>query len=113
MKMKKWGNEEMSMRLKRRYIIYLLLLLPLAVQAQKVPVSYTFTVKGVRFKMNFVQGGTFMMGALPNDALADADEVRHKVRVYSYYIGETEVTQALWEAVMPKNRSKQKGPTVL
>ena len=109
MKMKKWGNEDMAMRLKRRYIIYLLLLLPLAIQAQKVPASHTFTVNGVRFKMNFVQGGTFMMGALPNDALADADEVRHKVRVYSFYIGETEVTQALWEAVMPKNRSKQKG----
>lgn len=109
MKMKKWGNEEMAMRLERRYIIYLLLLLPLAIQAQKVPASHTFTVNDVRFKMNFVQGGTFMMGALPNDALADADEVRHKVRVYSFYIGETEVTQALWEAVMPKNRSKQKG----
>ena len=87
----------------------LMLLLPLGAQAQKVPASHTFTLKGVSFKMNFVQGGTFMMGALPNDTLADADEVRHPVKVYSYYIGETEVTQALWEAVMPKNRSKQKG----
>ena len=87
----------------------LMVLLPIGVQAQKVPASHTFTINGVRFKMNFVQGGTFMMGALPQDTLADADEVRHTVTLHSYYIGETEVTQALWEVVMGKNRSKQKG----
>jgi formylglycine-generating enzyme required for sulfatase activity len=49
------------------------------------------------------------MGALPGDTLADADEVRHQVTLQDYWIGETEVTQALWEKVMGKNRSKQKG----
>ncbi len=87
----------------------LMLLLPFGAQAQKVPASHTFTINGVRFKMKFVQGGTFMMGALPQDTLADADEVRHPVKVHGFYIGETEVTQALWEVVMHKNRSKQKG----
>lgn len=70
----------------------------------------TFKVKGVPFNMIQVKGGTFMMGALPDDPNADADEVRHKATVKTFYIGETEVTQELWEAVMPKNRSKQKGP---
>ncbi len=60
----------------------------------------------VSFKMKFVQGGYFTMGALPTDTLADADEVPHRVLVGNFYIGETEVTQQLWEAVMPKNRSK-------
>ena len=60
--------------------------------------------------MKPVKGGTFTMGALPNDKEADADEVRHQVTLKDYYIGETEVTQELWEAIMPKNRSKHKGP---
>jgi formylglycine-generating enzyme required for sulfatase activity len=59
--------------------------------------------------MRLVQGGTFTMGALPGDTLADDDEARHQATVADYYIGETEVTQELWEAVMPKNRSKHKG----
>ena len=66
-------------------------------------------VKGVQFKMVFVQGGTYTMGALPHDTLADADEVRHQVLVNNFYMGETEVTQELWEAVMPKNRSRHRG----
>ena len=71
--------------------------------------SRTFEVKGVKFKMVRVEGGTFTMGALANDKEADADEVRHQVTLRDYYIGETEVTQALWEAVMPKNRSRHRG----
>ena len=79
-------------------------MLPLMANAQ----TRVFNVKGVQFRMKFVQGGTFMMGALPGDTLADADEVRHQVLVNNFYMGETEVTQELWEAVMPKNRSKHK-----
>lgn len=52
---------------------------------------------GVPFKMIFVEGATFDMGG-ESDA-EDALPV-HKVTLDSYYIGETEVTQALWEAVM-------------
>ena len=77
--------------------------------AQQKQVVITFRVKGVEFRMRQVQGGTFTMGALPGDTLADDDEVRRRVSLRDYYIGETEVTQELWEAVMPKNRSKQKG----
>ncbi len=51
----------------------------------------TFTANGVSFTMVYVQGGTFTMGAT-----SDA----HSVTLSSYYMGETEVTQALWEAVM-------------
>lgn len=87
-------------------VLALLILLPMGVKAQDTKV---FKVKGVTFNMKKVEGGTFTMGALPGDTLADADEVRYKVTLKTFYIGETEVTQELWEAVMPKNRSKQKG----
>lgn len=52
----------------------------------------TITVGGVSFNMMCVEGGTFMMGEGRTDA--------HQVTLSDYYIGETEVTQALWNAVM-------------
>lgn len=71
----------------------------------------TFTVKGVNFKMVQVEGGTFTMGATPEQSkLADSEEKpAHKVTLSTYYIGETEVTQALWTAVMGSNPSRKKG----
>ena len=66
----------------------------------------TFTVNGVEFTMVGVQGGTFQMGS--NDG--DDDEMPvHSVTLSSYYIGQTEVTQALWKAVMGSNPSYFKG----
>ena len=51
-----------------------------------------------------------MMGATDNDAMAEADEKpAHSVSVVDYYIGETEVTQELWKAVMGSNPAKFKG----
>lgn len=70
-----------------------------------------FQVKGVSFNMILVQGGTFVMGATPEQGkYADATEKpMHKVTLKSFYIGETEVTQELWNAVMGNNPSKYKG----
>ena len=60
-----------------------------------------FDVDGVQFKMVRVEGGTFVMGAMEQDDEADNDEKpQHKVTLDDYYIGETQVTQALWQAVM-------------
>ena len=67
----------------------------------------TFTVKGVEFKMIKVEGGTFSMGATSeqgSDAY-DSEKPVHSVTLSDYYIGETEVTQELWEAVMGSNPS--------
>ncbi|MCI7645651.1 MAG: bifunctional serine/threonine-protein kinase/formylglycine-generating enzyme family protein, partial [Bacteroidales bacterium] len=59
------------------------------------------TVNGVTFTMVRVEGGTFMMGATSEQTDADFDEKpAHRVTLSDYYIGQTEVTQALWEAVM-------------
>ena len=68
----------------------------------------TFTVNGVSFNMVKVAGGTFTMGATEeqgNDALND-EKPAHEVTLSSYMIGETEVTQELWEAVMGKSLSQ-------
>ena len=67
----------------------------------------TFTVNGVSFTMVRVDGGTFTMGETEeqgSEAYSDAKPA-HQVTLSSYMIGETEVTQALWQAVMGKNPS--------
>lgn len=89
-----------------------LLLLPMGVSAQKRFTTRVFIIKDVTFKMKFIQGGEFMMGALPNDTEADDDETPHKVLVSNFYIGETEVTRELWSAVMGKHFDKEKGNTM-
>lgn len=61
-----------------------------------------FTVNGVSFKMIAVKGGTFQMGS--DDGIDIAKPV-HQVTLSDYYIGETEVTQELWSAVMGSNPS--------
>ena len=68
------------------------------------------TVNGVTFNMIKVDGGTFTMGATSEQKNPDNDEKpTHQVTLSSYYIGETEVTQALWKAVMGNNPSWFKG----
>ena len=66
----------------------------------------TFTVNGVSFKMIAVEGGTFSMGASNDDSDAYQNEKpAHEVTLSSFYIGETEVTQELWLAVLGLNPS--------
>ena len=64
--------------------------------------DYVETAKGLNMKMIFVEGGTFKMGATSEQGSdADSDEKPvHSVTIDSYYIAETEVTQAQWYAVM-------------
>ena len=61
-----------------------------------------YTVKGVSFKMIAVKGGTFQMGI---DDGYEWEKPVHQVTLSDYYIGETEVTQELWNAVMGSNPS--------
>lgn len=64
----------------------------------------TFTVNGVEFTMVYVEGGTFIMGSDDEEANVRERPV-HQVTLSDYYIGQTEVTQALWKAVMGNNPS--------
>ena len=76
------------------------------------PENKTYTVNGVSFTMIPVEGGTFTMrdeNVMDSVMIPEDDIVKCEISVSSYYIGETEVTQALWEAVMGSNPSKFKG----
>lgn len=86
----------------------MLVLRPKPQAAQKSVPDETFTVGGVTFKMIGVPGGSFVMGP---DTYDPANGQAHYVTLSDYLIGETEVTQALWKAVMGSgsNPSKQKG----
>ena len=82
-----------------------------------------FEIKGVKFEMVYVQGGSYLMGSTPEiiqlaripqqDEVDDMDIVktycdempRHGVEVKSFYMGQYEVTQELWTAVMGNNPS--------
>ena len=76
-----------------------------------IPSRETFTVNGVSFTMMRVAPGTFRMGATEEQG-SDANSWErpvHNVTLSSYMIGETEVTQELWLAVMGTNPSKHEG----
>ena len=68
-----------------------------------------FTVNGVSFQMVAIEGGTFTMGvdsAMVDNGVANVDELpAHEVTLEPYSIGQTEVTQELWQAVMGTNPS--------
>ena len=93
---------------KRYYLLIAFLLISISFLSAQ---TQTFTVKGVSFKMVFVKGGTFTMGATSEQG-RDAnshEKPAHRVTLSDYYIGQTEVTQALWKAVMGRNPSNWKG----
>ena len=81
-----------------------------AAQSESNPNVFPITVNGITFNMIKVDGGTFTMGATSEQKNPGKDEKpKHQVTLSSYYIGETEVTQALWTAVMGNNPSEFKG----
>ena len=70
-----------------------------------------FSVGSVSFRMVYVKGASFDMGGTPEQGIFAAFDEKPPVNVSltDYYIGETVVTQALWEAVMNDNPSHFKG----
>ena len=81
---------------------------------QEIPVRFSdgvLTINGVSYEMVWVEGGTFRMGATSEQGsgIPDGEKPVHSVTLSGYYIGKTEVTQALWMAVMGSNPSRFKG----
>jgi formylglycine-generating enzyme required for sulfatase activity len=71
------------------------------------PATQTFTVNGVSFTMVTVEGGTFTMGATPDQGDEEYLDMNnwgtptpHEVTLSTFTIGQTEVSQDLWRAVM-------------
>lgn len=71
--------------------------------------SFTETVNGVSFKMVAVEGGTFMMGENMDKRKIDKEGPAHSVTLDDYYIGEIEVTQELWMAIMGTSIENKSG----
>lgn len=72
----------------------------------------TITVRGVSFNMVKVKGGSFVMGAT-EEQLPEAQDNEFPPQeqiLGDFLIGETEVTQELWEAVMGYNPAHFRSP---
>lgn len=98
--------------MKKNYVILVtvLFLSCICVQAAQPKGKIQIDVKGVVFNMIYVEPGTFTMGATSDEDYDEREHPSHKVEItHGYYIGETEVTQALWEAVMGNNPSEHVG----
>lgn len=93
--------------------------------SSKTEADLTFSINGSSFVMKRIEGGEFWMGAhckkvgllvknpnlsIPNydnDACENESPV-HQVKLDEYYLGECEVTQALWNAVMGTTLRQQR-----
>ena len=71
----------------------------------------TYDINGVPLKMVYVRGGTFTMGGTAEQGsdVHSSELPAHYVTLSGYYIAQTEVTQALWTAVMGSNPSNFTG----
>ena len=72
-----------------------------------------FVYKGVRHAFRWIPPGRFLMGSPKDEPEREsngADETQHEVILtLGFWLGETPVTQALWEAAMGENPSRFKG----
>ena len=95
----------------KRFVLLLFIgLVCTGIQAQNT--DRVITVKQTSFTMKYVKGGTYSMGYANEQVKGVADEKpAHKVTVSDFYIGETEVTQELWLAVMDTAPSTNGGWT--
>ncbi len=65
-----------------------------------------FTYKGVRQDFRWIEPGTFLMGSPLDEPERDDDETPHEVTLSKgFWLADTTVSQALWEAVMGENTS--------
>jgi formylglycine-generating enzyme required for sulfatase activity len=69
------------------------------------PDIITYTVNEVSFNMVAIEGGTFTMGGECYHDNGNSALPTHEVTLSNFFIGQTEVTQALYEAVMGDNPS--------
>ena len=70
-----------------------------------------YRVNGVEFQMQKVESGTFTMGVKHGflDGIGADDKAHTVTLTNNYYIGQTQVTQKLWMAVMGDNPSHFEG----
>jgi formylglycine-generating enzyme required for sulfatase activity len=73
--------------------------------------AYVEAVLGIEIKKGMVRlpGGNFTMGSPITEAGRNDDETQHQVTVQAFWIGQYEVTQAEYQALMKTNPSNFKG----
>ena len=88
--------------MKKILAIALALLISVPMFSQgKLRENFKESVFGIEISMIYVEGGEFMMGGTSEQGKeADKDEVIHRVTVGDFFIGQFEITQSQWEAVM-------------
>jgi formylglycine-generating enzyme required for sulfatase activity len=65
---------------------------------------------GASLPMRWVAPGSFLMGSPVSEAGRVDDEIQHEVTLTDgFFIGETELTQEQWSALMPDNPSRNPG----
>ena len=76
-----------------------------------MPTDKTYTVKGISFTMKKIAAVTGKSVRHPDIVGHNGahDNKPHSISLSAYFIGETEVTQELWQAVMGNNPSWYKG----
>ena len=66
------------------------------------------TINGIRYEMELIPPGEFQMGSDSQEANHDEQPVHTELISKPFWMGKTEVTQALWQAVTGSNPSKFK-----
>lgn len=65
-----------------------------------------WVIPNLNLKLIWIAPGSFQMGSTPGEDGRDSDETQHEVRLTrGFWLGETEVTQSQWQAVMDSNPS--------
>jgi formylglycine-generating enzyme required for sulfatase activity len=73
------------------------------------PVEDVWTESNTGMKFRRIPGGDFRMGSPSSEKDREDNEKQHTVSVGEFWLAETEVTQAQWQAVMGSNPSKFRG----
>jgi formylglycine-generating enzyme required for sulfatase activity len=85
-----------------------LLTTPLLSQSDESEGPWTEPITGIKFLR--IPGGTFVMGSpSTEEGRQQFAEKQHPVSVGTFWLAETEVTQAQWKAVMDRNPASFKG----
>ena len=91
--------------MKRVFFILMIAVWAVGMQAKE----WVFSVNGVPFTMVEVPGGVFRMGCSGPEGECDPSAMpAHEVQLSDFCIGQTEVTQGLWQAVMGTTLAKQR-----
>ncbi len=79
---------------------------PLIVNSYQQKEDRVVELNGVKMVLKHIKAGTFMMGSPTSEDDRDSDERQYRVTLTKdYWLGETEVTQEQYRAVMGKNPS--------